>query len=66
MAIKTNGERLNEAIVSKVEKVLNSADHIQEVHIEIDGSIGVMPIIKYSICEKIIPIEEMEEGEKNV
>ena len=59
MAIKTSSERLNEAIVSKVQKVLNSAEHIQEVHIEIDGSIGEMPMIKYSICEKIIPIEEI-------
>lgn len=62
MAIKTrtNGDRLNEAIVNKVEKILNSADCIQSVHIEIDGAIGEMPMIKYNICEKIIPNEDLE------
>lgn len=60
MAIKTNGDRINEAIVKKVEKVLNSAERIQEVHIQIDGCIGELPMIKYSICEMISPVAEIE------
>lgn len=61
MARKLEGERLNDAIVEKVRKVLDNAERLQKVHIEIDGEIGCMPVIKYRVEELIAPREELME-----
>lgn len=52
--------KLNQAIVAKVQKVLDSTDCIDSIHIEIRGKRGEAPIIIYSITE-FIPITEGEE-----
>ena len=59
MARNLNGERLNDAIVEKVRKVLDNAERIQEVHIKIDGKIGELPLIEYRVKELIEPSSEV-------
>lgn len=59
MARKLEGERLNDAIVEKVRKILDNAERLQEVHIEIDGKIGELPLIEYRVKELIEPSSEV-------
>lgn len=59
MARKLEGERLNDAIIYKVRKVLDNAERLQEVHIEIDGKIGELPLIEYRVKELIEPSSEV-------
>lgn len=53
-------QETNSAIVKKVESILNNTEHIRDMKIEITGSIGVAPSIKYEISEFIIPKSENE------
>lgn len=56
---KGNADRLNRAIVNKVESVLRNTEHITALNIFISGEVGEIPQIKYSITEDIIPTEEV-------
>ena len=58
MAIKKmRGEKMNKAIVDKVESILNNTDCPTEFKIEIEAKVGVAPYIKYRI-EEFIVVEE--------
>ena len=48
-------ENLNQAIVKKVDSVLNNAEHLDSVYITIEGSRGEVPTITYKIRELIVP-----------
>lgn len=66
MAVKVlKAERLNAAIVKKVEDVLNNTQHIRDIKILIEGSIGTAPSIKYEISEFIDPIEGDENEQQD-
>ena len=54
---------LDEAIVEKVQKILNNTDHIDCFHIEITGIRGEAPTINYSITE-FISTDREEVGQK--
>lgn len=58
MSIKA--DNLNKAIVKKVESILNNTEQIRDMKIEITGSIGTAPSIKYEISEFIISESEDE------
>lgn len=60
MSIKA--DNLNKAIVKKVESILNNTEQIRDMKIEITGSIGTAPSIKYEISEFII--SELEDETK--
>ena len=54
MATQTNNaEKLNNAIVRKVDKVLKNTDHIESIRIVIEGSREEYPSIYYGIKEYI-------------
>lgn len=53
-------KELNTAIVKKVESILNNTKQIRNMKIEITGSLGTAPSIKYEISEFIIPESEDE------
>ena len=63
MAIHEKSKDQNEAIVKKVEKILESTNFIDNLRIVIEGSRGEIPTIQYNIKEWIVP-DEYEEGEK--
>lgn len=66
MAVKVlKAERLNAAIVKKVEDVLNNTQHIRDIKILIEGSIGMAPSIKYEISEFIDSIEGDENEQQD-
>lgn len=48
-------ENLNQAIVNKVDSVLNNAEHLDSVYITIEGNRGEVPTITYRIKELIVP-----------
>lgn len=48
-------ETLNQAIVNKVDSVLNNADCIDSIYITIEGNRGEVPTITYKIRELIVP-----------
>lgn len=52
-------EKINQAIIDKVKSVLDNAEHIQTVHIYIDGQEGNAPLIRYDITE-LIGVKENE------
>lgn len=56
MSIKA--DVLNKAIVKKVESILNNTEDIRDLKIEIAGSPGTAPSIKYEISEFIVTEEE--------
>lgn len=56
MSIKA--DNFNKAIVKKVESILNNTEQIRDIKIEITGSIGTAPSIKYEISEFIVAEEE--------
>ena len=70
MAIKSNADKLNRAIVRKVESVLNNTDRIDALRIVIEGSRTECTTIQYNIRE-IVDFSDMptdieckpEEGE---
>ena len=62
MAIGARGEKLNKAIVDKVESILANANCPTEVKIEIEAKVGVAPYIKYQI-EEFIVVEESEDND---
>lgn len=45
--------KVNQSIVDKVQKILDSTDKMSSLYIEIEGRPGELPIIKYSITELI-------------
>lgn len=49
----TKGERLNKAIISKLERVLENTEDILDMKICIEGSAGLAPTITYEIEERI-------------
>ena len=51
-------QEMNAAIVKKVERILNNTDQIRDMKIEITGSLGTAPSIKYEISEFIISESE--------
>lgn len=51
-------QEINQAIVKKVESILNNTNQIRDMKIEITGSLGTAPSIKYEISEFIIPEKE--------
>ena len=53
-------QEINTAIVKKVESILNNTEHIRDMKIEITGSLGTAPSIKYEISEFITPKSEDE------
>ena len=56
---KGNADRLNRAIVNKVESILENTEHITALNIFISGEVGAIPQIRYNITENIIPTEEV-------
>ena len=50
-------DNLNDAIVKKLQSILNNTDYIDSMYITIDGNRGEIPVIKYSIKEFITPQE---------
>ena len=57
-------EILNQAIVNKVDSVLNNAKHLDSVYIIIEGNRGEVPTITYKIRELIVP-DDIESEVKN-
>ena len=53
--MENKAETLNQAIVNKVDSVLNNAEHIDSVYITIEGNRGEVPTITYKIRELIVP-----------
>lgn len=56
-----HSEKLNKAIVDKVESVLNNTESIRDMDIRIQGSIAEVPTIRYCIEEVIKWDSESEE-----
>lgn len=48
-------ENLNQAIVNKVDSILNNAKHMESVYIMVEGNRGEVPTITYRIKELIVP-----------
>ena len=59
----SKAETLNQAIVNKVDSVLNNAEHIDSIYITIEGNRGEVPTITYKIRELIVP-DEPKGGEE--
>ena len=59
MAIGARGEKMNKAIVDKVESILANTNCPTEVKIEIEAKVGVAPYIKYQI-EEFIVVDDSE------
>lgn len=55
-----NNEELKQAIVSKVGKILDNTDYMDDLYIHIEGSRETIPSIRYNIRELIVPKEEEE------
>lgn len=53
--MENKAKTLNQAIVSKVDSVLNNTDFIDSVFITIEGNRGEVPTITYKIRELIVP-----------
>ena len=53
---------LSDAIVDKVQSILNNTDCIENMCIMIDGSVGETPTIRYNIKELIVPKKEVTDG----
>ena len=53
--MENKAENLNQAIVNKVDSVLNNAEHLDSVYITIEGNRGEVPTITYKIRELIVP-----------
>ena len=53
--MENKAENLNQAIVKKVDSVLNNAEHLDSVYITIEGNRGEVPAITYKIRELIVP-----------
>lgn len=53
--MENKAETLNQAIVNKVDSVLNNAEHLDSVYIAIEGNRGEVPTITYKIRELIVP-----------
>ena len=53
--MENKAENLNQAIVNKVDSVLNNAEHLDSVYITIEGNRGEVPTITYKIRELIAP-----------
>lgn len=53
--MENKAENLNQAIVNKVDSILNNAEHIESVYITVEGNVGEIPTITYRIKESIIP-----------
>ena len=62
MAIGERGEKLNKAIVDKVESILANTNCPTEVKIEIEAKVGVAPYIKYQI-EEFIVVDDSEDND---
>ena len=62
MAIMARGEKLNKAIVDKVESILDNTNCPTEVKIEIEAKVGVAPYIKYQI-EEFIVVDDSEDND---
>lgn len=57
-----NNKELKQAIVSKVEKILDNTDYMDTLYIQIEGSRETIPSIRYNIRELIVPKEEENEN----
>lgn len=57
MSIKVKADNLNDAIVEKIQRILDNTDYIDSMYITIEGNIGEMPAIRYNIKEYIAPKE---------
>ena len=53
-------ENLNQAIVNKVESVLNNTRLVDSIYITIEGNRGEIPTITYKIRELIAPDDYKE------
>ncbi len=53
--MENKAKTLNQAIVNKVDSVLNNTDFIDSVFIMIEGNRGEVPTITYKIKELIVP-----------
>jgi len=62
MAIIARGEKLNKAIVDKVESILANTNCPTEVKIEIEAKVGAAPYIKYQI-EEFIVVDDSEDND---
>ena len=62
MAITARGEKLNKAIVDKVDSILANTNCPTEVKIEIEAKVGVAPYIKYRI-EEFIVVDDSEDND---
>ena len=56
-------DNLNDAIVSKIDKILKSTDNIVDLYITIEGSREETPSITYKITEFICPAVEGSDEE---
>ena len=54
MAIKTtNAEKMNKAILDKVERILNNIEYGKSVRIVINAELGSLPDVDYRVTELI-------------
>ena len=54
MAIKTtNAEKMNKAILEKVERILNNIEYGRSVRIVINAELGGLPDVDYRVTELI-------------
>ena len=60
MAIKA--DNLNDAIVEKIQSILDNTDYIDSMYITIEGNRGEVPTIRYNIKEFITPKEVENEN----
>lgn len=61
--MRKKADNLNDAIVSKIDKILKSTDNIVDLYITIEGSREESPLITYKITEFICPAVEGSDKE---
>lgn len=54
-------DNLNNAIVEKLQGILNNTDYIDSMYISIEVNRGEVPAIRYNIKELIVPKEAENE-----
>lgn len=54
-------DNLNDALVEKLQGILNNTDHIDSMYISIEVNRGEVPAIRYNIKEFIVPKEAENE-----
>lgn len=61
--MNNKADNLNDAIVEKIQSILDNTDYIDSMYITIEGNRGEVPTIRYTIKEFVVPKEADNEAD---